>query len=472
MVLRRSAALVILALVVAACAPGEGSGGQLAGTDWVLRSYDQDGSLVLLPEDLYVDAEFGSHKVSGSAGCNSYDARFRAGGRMLLVAPPTVTRAACPEEAMALEATYLALLQESRFYSARRDTLTIFNAERETVLVFDAAPRNPLLGTWLVDSFATGTGSVTAPLEGTRLDVVFGIASVGGSSGCNSFSGTYGTNGSLVRIGRLATTRMACEPAVMDQEAAFIEALEGAAFIEAGASRVDLTDRSGSIVVALVRPSQDEDATASPSPSPDASPSMSPEPSASPSPSPEPSPSPTPAPSVAPSPTPSTAPPTEMPTVGSCDLAGADETTLATIAYPGTWSTVTEPPELACRYFDPAEITVPGDPATLSTAVMVAADGVAYADAVAAATDPAVWSVRQRIELTVDGLPATLVEAEATSTDAGLPVGTAKFAYLVDAGPAGTITLWTTGTVGDEVYVVDSAVVSLMTALSVFGAPS
>ena len=52
-----------------------------------------------------------------------------------------------------------------------------------------------MLGTWKVDSFETAPGTVSALLEGTELTAVFGIASVGGSSGCNSYTGTYGTNG-------------------------------------------------------------------------------------------------------------------------------------------------------------------------------------------------------------------------------------------------------------------------------------
>ena len=44
---------------------------------------------------------------------------------------------------------------------------------RAILLVFDAAPDNPLLGPWVVDSYATAPGAVTAPLEGTELTAVF-----------------------------------------------------------------------------------------------------------------------------------------------------------------------------------------------------------------------------------------------------------------------------------------------------------
>jgi hypothetical protein len=147
-----------------------------------------------------------------------------------------------------------------------------------------------------------------------------------------------------------------------------------------------------------------------------------------------------------------------------------DGTTVATIAYAGTWSTVTEPPDLACQFFDPEPITVPADPATLVTDVMASAETTAYADAVTAATDPAVWTVTQKTPLTVDEVPATLVEAAALTDAAGIPVGTTRFAYLVDVGAGGTVTLWTQGDPSDPTFESLAGVVSLMTGLSQFGA--
>jgi hypothetical protein len=155
-----------------------------------------------------------------------------------------------------------------------------------------------------------------------------------------------------------------------------------------------------------------------------------------------------------------------------CDLRASDGSTLAAIVYPGTWFTLETPAELACRYFDPDEITVPADPTTLETAVRASIDPTPYADAVAAAIDPANWEVGQQQELTVDNLAATAIEATATADGAGVPVGTSRLAYLVDVRSAGTLMLWTTGTTGDEVYATNAGVVTLMMALSSVQAPS
>ena len=130
-----------------------------------------------------------------------------------------------------------------------------------------------MLGNWTVDSFQTAPGTLAAPIEGTQLSAVFGIASVGGSGGCNQYTGTYGTNGNIVRIGRLATTRLACADEIMTQETAFLTAMEGAALIQLRGDAMNLTDLSGTIVVALVRPSPEPGASPGPTTPPPRRPS-------------------------------------------------------------------------------------------------------------------------------------------------------------------------------------------------------
>ena len=113
MTVRRIAALLALGLLVAACSTGPGTGGFLEGTDWVLRSYAVEGSLVTVSETQFADAEFRSNRVSGFSGCNDFDARYRAGGRTLFISEPASTLVACADEANALEAAYVANLQAS-----------------------------------------------------------------------------------------------------------------------------------------------------------------------------------------------------------------------------------------------------------------------------------------------------------------------------------------------------------------------
>jgi heat shock protein HslJ len=469
--------LVALAsFLLAACSAGPGSGGIIEGTEWILRSYADGEALTIVPETQYADAEFDRSRVTGLSGCNNYNALYRTGTRTLLISQPAVTQMACDEESMAFEQTFLANLQASRFFSVKRETLTIFGAKGATLLVFDAAPRNPLLGTWNVDSYADGNAVVSAPTD-VRLEVVFGLASVGGFSGCNSFSGTYGTNGNYVRISRLASTQKVCDESVMATETAFLKALEGTSFLDRRGDAMLLTDRGGSILVALTRPQPETAASPSPSaeptekpaPSETAEPTATPKPTATakPTAAPTDAPPPTAAPTAAPS-----IPPIILPTVSTCEVPLAFGETMATIGYPAAWSTVAEPADLACRYFDRDPISVPNDPAKLTTAVMLTTSSATYADIVAEATDDASWTVRQTVELEIDGLPATMVEGETKDVTGTLEAGTSRLAYIIDYGSAGTMTLFTVGTAGDDIYAANAAVLTLMVGASTFTAPT
>jgi heat shock protein HslJ len=490
--IRRLAVLLVLALGVVACSPGGGSGGELEATTWVLRSYANGGTLEIVPEALYADAHFSGARVDGFAGCNDYNGLARASGRTLLISQLASTQKACDDVVMTFESTYLTVLHDSRFYGIRADTLTIYGDGGQAILVFDAAPRNPLLGSWVVDSYANAPGSQVVPISGTELTVVFGIANVGGSSGCNTYDGTYGTNGNLVRIGRIATTRKVCADDVMAQETAFLQALEGSALIERRGDALVLRDRNDNVIIAMSRPRAQVEASVSPAPTatatpkPTATPSPKPTPtatatakptekpsasaSARPTATPTPEPTPTPTATAKPTPTPAPTlkpPPSAGPT-STCTLTSPSGVQLATIAYPQAWHTVSEPPELACRYFDPNPISVPTDPGTLNAAVSVKPDVASYDDAVAAATDSANWNVLQSVQVTVSGLPATLVEGTSTAAESGTPVGTTLYQYVIDYGASGTLSIQTSGTAGDATFEANTQVVDQMAQASTF----
>jgi heat shock protein HslJ len=65
-------------------------------------------------------------------------------------------------------------------------------------------------------------------VEGSGPHLTFAAnGNASGSTGCNSMSGTYATDGAALTFGPLATTRMACEPNLMNQETAVLQALAG-----------------------------------------------------------------------------------------------------------------------------------------------------------------------------------------------------------------------------------------------------
>jgi hypothetical protein len=72
----------------------------------------------------------------------------------------------------------------------------------------------------------------------------------------------------------------------------------------------------------------------------------------------------------------------------------------------------------------------------------------------------------------LSGRNATLVEAKATGSSAGIPAGSSRLAYIIDMGSAGTLTMSTVGTAGDQEYTANAAILTIMVSDSAFAAPS
>lgn len=82
-----------------------------------------------------------------------------------------------------------------------------------------------LAGTgWQVDDVASG-----GLVDGVNITLNFDAdGRVNGSSGCNTYMGSYSQSGSELELGQLAGTLMACPPALMDLERIFLDILGGA----------------------------------------------------------------------------------------------------------------------------------------------------------------------------------------------------------------------------------------------------
>ena len=78
--------------------------------------------------------------------------------------------------------------------------------------------------TWVLDrgSIDALVGGVPA---GARVDIAFDGETASGTSGCNSYSGTYEVDGAAITFGPVGGTEMGCEPVLMALEAAFLGAL-------------------------------------------------------------------------------------------------------------------------------------------------------------------------------------------------------------------------------------------------------
>ena len=83
--------------------------------------------------------------------------------------------------------------------------------------------------------------------------IQFKESDVAGQGGCNRFGGRYTFDGHALKIGPLISTRMACEPEVMDAEQAWFGMLERASAAEATPTKLVLKDGSGTVIATLRR---------------------------------------------------------------------------------------------------------------------------------------------------------------------------------------------------------------------------
>ena len=216
----QAALVVTAALVVSACGgtgePGAESRPDPTG-DWVLtEGRGPDGELALVdgsPVTLSIDAD----RWGGVAACNSYGGSVSIDGDRLTIDDGfVVTEMACPDEdAMALEAGYLAALRAAERVALRDEQLVLTGPDVE--LVFDRLPPETdaaLVGTvWRLESLVDGLGpdgSVSSVVGEPTLELSQD-GEVLGDTGCNSFSGSYQLDGTALRLGPLAVTEMACD---------------------------------------------------------------------------------------------------------------------------------------------------------------------------------------------------------------------------------------------------------------------
>lgn len=226
----------------------------LEGTLWRLRSaLDADGSGRRPPGDEKVTARFVDGIVSGSGGCNRYSGDCTISGRSLAFGPLASTMRACPEPAMSIETAFLAALGRATAWDADGRILVLRDADGASLLEFTAVDEPSLTSTaWGATGVNDGRGGVRSLVAGTSISATFDEdGSVSGSSGCNRYRGRYRTDGAAIAIGPLATTRMACPRPEMDQEAAYLAALERATTFRIDGDTLELRGDGEALQVAF-----------------------------------------------------------------------------------------------------------------------------------------------------------------------------------------------------------------------------
>jgi len=245
-----SGAVVCAALVWTGC--GGGTSGAdpkaLEGVEWTL--VESSMSSVDLSA-AGITANFDGEKIYGFSGVNQYGGPYTVeDDGTLEIGELASTLMAGPEPLMRAEQVYLELLSGCDGYRVDGDTLTLLTGESET-LVYERAEEVALPGTsWNVTSYNNGKGGVATLVADSELTLQFGKdGTISGSGGVNQYNGPYEADSRAVTIGPLALTKMAGEPDLMEQEAAFVKALESATQWKVAQGKLELRDADGSAMV-------------------------------------------------------------------------------------------------------------------------------------------------------------------------------------------------------------------------------
>ena len=176
-----------------------------------------------------VTVSFEAGRVHGFAGCNQFMGSYTLEGDKLVLGTLAGTMMACPEPAMSVENDFLKLFSGTLKFAVAGSAMNLTPAAGGQALQFERVPPSRLEGVlWEVTGYNNGRQAVVGPLIGTQLTLAFQDGRVSGNSGCNRFHGEFEVDGGALKIGPLATTRMACDETLMTQEREFLRALESA----------------------------------------------------------------------------------------------------------------------------------------------------------------------------------------------------------------------------------------------------
>jgi heat shock protein HslJ len=112
---------------------------------------------------------------------------------------------------------------------------------------------------WVLGEYVDASKATRPVQSSTMIVATFRDGSLSGGTGCNHLLGRYERSGDTIHISDLAPTIKGCinltdpsDRAIMEQEAAYLAALRESALIHVIPGRLELSDRSGVVLLSYV----------------------------------------------------------------------------------------------------------------------------------------------------------------------------------------------------------------------------
>jgi heat shock protein HslJ len=208
----------------------------LADTAWTVTTLNGGGVIPNAPPTIRFSSD---KRVSGTTGCNQYSALFSTDGNRITIGALTATEIGCEGARSTQEQVFLKGLDgAATWHVTETGALEI---DGPVTLVADpgivASPPRPTAGAAL-----GGTAWNLVEMGGTAdfahivPTIEFGAdGRVSGFAGCNTFTGSFVSDGGTLTIGTLATTKIGCLRPASEIESEYLGSLGGVSSWEIGA---------------------------------------------------------------------------------------------------------------------------------------------------------------------------------------------------------------------------------------------
>jgi heat shock protein HslJ len=233
---RLGVTLVAVVLLACASSPPGPSIPALAGTGWTVISINGGGVIPNAPPTITFSNDKG---VSGTTGCNHFSALFSTDGNRITIGALSATAIGCEGAHSSQEQVFLKGLDGATTWHVTETGDLEIDGQVTLVArpgIASSAPRQTPGADLAGTAWALVEMGNTADFAHIVPTIEFGAdGSVSGFAGCNTFSGSYTANGSVLTLGPLATTKIGCERPASVVESDYLAALSAVASWEIGA---------------------------------------------------------------------------------------------------------------------------------------------------------------------------------------------------------------------------------------------
>ena len=244
-----------IVLVPVGCGSNEteaGTGVDLEGSSWVLRSAEVDGAEVPASTQTEATLTFGADgAATGSTGCNRFNATWGQDGDALSIQLSAVTQAACRSPELALqEQSVLALLPRTASAEGREAELRLLDADGATLLAYTAGLAGLADTSWAATGINNQTGGVESTALTSTVTAIFAAAGgLSGSTGCRDYTAAWQTDADSISITDVALLGEECAGEEATLEASYVAALESSTILQLEGSSLNLRDSGGATQV-------------------------------------------------------------------------------------------------------------------------------------------------------------------------------------------------------------------------------